>query len=176
MATDEAAEVRIRRAVADGLGVSSEELTPEVSLVDDLAADSLDLAELAVGIEETLGVVVPDATMARVRTYGELVGAVQALCGGHGPEVGQQPGPAFRARVVGGNGAHRLHRTGRLTPYELDALADHARRAGRGGRLELTIGGSARDGATAWIEERLARVARRAFAVDVRFDPELRAA
>jgi len=36
-------EPRLRRVVADNLGVALEDLTPEVSLTDDLAADSLDL-------------------------------------------------------------------------------------------------------------------------------------
>ena len=39
-------EPRVRRVVAEQLGVNVEELTPEVSLTDDLAADSLDLLEL----------------------------------------------------------------------------------------------------------------------------------
>src|SRR5437870_6798472 len=43
----EFAEPRIRRLVAEYLGVSAEVLTPEVSLTDDLAADSLDLVECA---------------------------------------------------------------------------------------------------------------------------------
>src|SRR5262249_19768041 len=42
----ESVELRIRRLVVEQLGVDAEELVPEVSLTDELAADSLDLAEL----------------------------------------------------------------------------------------------------------------------------------
>src|SRR5207237_10150885 len=55
----EFAEPRIRRLVADYLGVSADDLTPEVSLTDDLAADSLDLMELALVLEGELGLELP---------------------------------------------------------------------------------------------------------------------
>src|SRR5262245_19304675 len=44
-------EPRVRWLVAEQLGVGVDELAPEVSLTDDLAADSLDLAELVVVVE-----------------------------------------------------------------------------------------------------------------------------
>jgi len=72
-------ESRVRRLVAENLGVSVDDLTPDVSLTDDLAADSLDLAELALAFEEEFGLTVLERTIAEVRTYGELVAAtVQA--------------------------------------------------------------------------------------------------
>ena len=46
---DTATEPRVRRVVAEHLGIGWEDLRPYVSLTDDLAADSLDLAELVVG-------------------------------------------------------------------------------------------------------------------------------
>src|SRR5437867_5789511 len=49
-------ESRLRGLVAETLGVSPEELSSEVSLADDLAADSLDIAELVVRLEGELGV------------------------------------------------------------------------------------------------------------------------
>ena len=68
-------EPRLRRIVADLLGVDPEALAPQVSLTDDLAADSLDLVEVALEIESHLGIEIPERTIAKIRTYGELVQA-----------------------------------------------------------------------------------------------------
>src|SRR5262245_27461372 len=75
---EEPLEPRVRRLVADRLGVDPSDLTADVSLTDDLAADSLDLVELAAGMEEELGVCVPESMMDELRTYGELVAVAQA--------------------------------------------------------------------------------------------------
>src|SRR5438046_9486912 len=69
----------LRRVVADHLGVALEDLTPEVSLTDDLAADSLDLLELALALEDDLGLEFPQAALDRIRTYGDLLETVFAL-------------------------------------------------------------------------------------------------
>jgi acyl carrier protein len=71
-------EAQIRQIVADHLGVSASELAPEVSLTDDLAADSLDLFELTVVLEEALGVQIPESAIEHVRTYGEVVAVTTA--------------------------------------------------------------------------------------------------
>jgi acyl carrier protein len=65
------------RVVAEVLGVEQGELVPVVSLVDDLAADSLDLVEIALGLEATLGVSMRDEVLDGVRTYGDLLAAVR---------------------------------------------------------------------------------------------------
>src|SRR5437016_3586323 len=71
-------EPRVRCLVADTLGVGIDELGVEVSLTDDLAADSLDLAELAARLEADLGLVMPDRVVDHLRTYGDLVRAATA--------------------------------------------------------------------------------------------------
>src|SRR5204863_8944159 len=65
-------EPRVRRLVADHLGVGTEELTRDVSLADELAVDSLDLVELALALEAEFGISMSEATLDEVRTYGEL--------------------------------------------------------------------------------------------------------
>ena len=72
-------EPRVRRLVAEHLGVAEEELSPELSLVEDLAADSLDFAELAVAVEEELDLSIPDRVLDDVRTYGDLIDATISL-------------------------------------------------------------------------------------------------
>jgi acyl carrier protein len=71
-------EARIRRIVAEHLGVGTDDLGPEVSLTDDLAADSLDLFELTVVLEEELGVSIPESATEQLRTYGEVVAVTSA--------------------------------------------------------------------------------------------------
>src|SRR5207247_8899040 len=92
-------EQAIRRVVAEWLGVSPEDLVPEVSLVDDLAADSLDLIEIGLALEAECDVVLDDRLLEDVRTYRQLVDAV--LVAPH-PCVAPLPGEAVfaRARVV----------------------------------------------------------------------------
>src|SRR4029450_3095206 len=93
-------EPRVRRLVAEHLGVTEDELSPELSLVEDLAADSLDFAELGLAVEEELDVAVPDDVLDAVRTYGDLVEAAVGLARGR-LEAGSPPLPSRRA---GGGG------------------------------------------------------------------------
>src|SRR6266550_657778 len=68
-----ALEPRVRCLVADTLGVGIDELAPDVSLTDELAADSLDLAELAARLEAELRLAGPVPVWARlVSSHGEL--------------------------------------------------------------------------------------------------------
>src|SRR5207253_714397 len=72
-------EPRVRRLVADHLGVGTEELTRDVSLADELAVDSLDLVELALALETEFGIAMSEATLDELRRYRELVEAVCVL-------------------------------------------------------------------------------------------------
>src|SRR5262245_66418492 len=67
-----ALESRVRRIVADRLGVTPCELLPDTSLADDLAVDSLDLLEIAIAIEAEAGVSIAEHQLEGVRTYGGL--------------------------------------------------------------------------------------------------------
>src|SRR5262245_36397980 len=109
-------EPRVRRLVAEHLGVTEDELSPELSLVDDLAADSLDFAELRLAVEEELDLNVPEDILDGVRTYGDLVEAAIGLARArlaaetpHVPVVARVRRPA-----LGADGT--LERTGVLTP------------------------------------------------------------
>src|SRR5438046_8595532 len=135
----EFAEPRIRRLVADYLGVSADDLTPEVSLTDDLAADSLDLMELALVLEGELGIEVPERAIDEVRTYGDLVATAAALTRGRqARETSLASAPStIRSRVVAtmlDNGAGP-GRAGGLTPYT--AAGTPADALGRGGGRRL---------------------------------------
>ena len=54
------AEAKVKQIIIDQLGVSEEEVKPEASFVEDLGADSLDLTELIMAMEEEFGVEIDD--------------------------------------------------------------------------------------------------------------------
>src|SRR5437667_100646 len=129
---------RVRGLVADTLGVGIDELAPEVSLTDELAADSLDLAELAARLEAELGLVVPERVVARLRTYGDLVRAAIAAAPERGAALARIDTPVpVRARLISPHG--ELLRAELLTPYVTETIVDQALRAGREARLEIPV-------------------------------------
>jgi len=167
-------EPRIRRLVADYLGVSADELTPEVSLTDDLAADSLDLVELALALEGEFGIEVPERTIDEIRTYGDLVETAAALMRGqHAREASRASAPAMVwSRVVPAaaeNGSSLL-RADLLTPYATEEIADDALRAGRGARLEVTVPAVTTDAGLAWVHDLFAWLDKRGVQVTVNRD------
>ena len=87
----------MRRVAADCLGIGADELSAGVSLTEDLAVDSLDLVDLAMALEAEFGIAVPDVVLDAVRSYGELVEAVEALVRGVFARVdGLTPHPAAK--------------------------------------------------------------------------------
>ncbi len=75
MGRDEILE-RIREIAADRLGVDEGEVTPEASFREDLEADSLDLVELIMELEEQFGMEIPDEEVERITTVDEAVNYV----------------------------------------------------------------------------------------------------
>ena len=66
-----AVEERISQLIVDQLGVSMEEIKPEVSFLDDLGADSLDIVELVMAMEEEFDVEIPDDDAEKIQTIGD---------------------------------------------------------------------------------------------------------
>ena len=72
---------RIRGLVSDQLGLSPSEVTPDASMLDDLGADSLDLVEMVMAIEEVFDIEVPDEDAEGMRTIGDVENYVsRRLC------------------------------------------------------------------------------------------------
>ena len=61
-------EEKIKSIIVDQLGVSADEVVPEASFVDDLGADSLDLVELIMVLEEEFGKEIPDEDAEKIQT------------------------------------------------------------------------------------------------------------
>jgi acyl carrier protein len=63
---------RLYALVANQLGLEREELAPEAHILDDLGADSLDVVELVMALEESFNIVVPDEDVERLQTIGDV--------------------------------------------------------------------------------------------------------
>jgi len=61
-------EQRVKKIVAEQLGVNESEVKNESSFVDDLGADSLDTVELVMALEEEFGVEIPDEEAEKITT------------------------------------------------------------------------------------------------------------
>ena len=169
----ETVEPQVRRVVAERLGVGLEELTPEVSLFDDLAVDSLDMVELGLALEDEFGVTVPDDVLGEVRTYQQVVDKVLDLARAAAENAGEPPFVWARVSVPGRTDG-TLERAGRLTPYAAQTIEEDALRAGRGAQLELTVRSTAGGVGLARIAEEFSWLRKRG--VQVRVTREKQAA
>ena len=66
-------EERVAAIISEQLGVEVSTLTPDAHLLDDLGADSLDVVELVMALEEEFGIEVPDDDVENIRTVSDVV-------------------------------------------------------------------------------------------------------
>ncbi len=64
---------KVKSIIVDQLGAEESAITLEASFIDDLEADSLDIVELIMAIEEEFGISIPDADAEKVVTVGDVV-------------------------------------------------------------------------------------------------------
>ncbi len=69
---------KIRIMIAEQLGIDAEEVKPQSNLQDDLNADSLDLFELVVSLEEEYGIEIPSGDLEKVETVNDIVEYLEA--------------------------------------------------------------------------------------------------
>ena len=66
-------EQRVKEIICEQLGVSEEQVTPEASFIEDLGADSLDIVELVMALEEEFGLDIPDEDADKLKTVGDAM-------------------------------------------------------------------------------------------------------
>jgi acyl carrier protein len=64
---------KVKDVIAEQLNVDAADITPESAFVDDLGADSLDIVELVMALEEEFGISIPDEEAENIRTVGDAV-------------------------------------------------------------------------------------------------------
>lgn len=70
---------RIKEIVADALGTEVSTLTAETSFKEDLGADSLDLFEMVMTLEEEFDVEIPSEDLGEIKTIGDVEAYIQKL-------------------------------------------------------------------------------------------------
>lgn len=68
---------QVKAIIIDQLGVDEEDVQMEASFVDDLGADSLDIVELVMALEEEFELEISDEDAEKIRTVGEAVKYIQ---------------------------------------------------------------------------------------------------
>jgi acyl carrier protein len=70
-------EERVIELVCERLGVNKEQVTRQTSFVEDVGADSLDIVELVMGLEEEFGINIPDDQAEKIKTVGEAIDYIE---------------------------------------------------------------------------------------------------
>jgi len=68
---------KVKAIIVDQLAVEEEEVTPEASFIEDLGADSLDIVELIMALEEEFEIEVPDEDAEKLTTVGAAVAYIK---------------------------------------------------------------------------------------------------
>ncbi len=68
---------KVRAIISEQLGVDENDITMESSFIEDLGADSLDIVELVMALEEEFDIVIPDEDAEKIRTVGEAIKYIQ---------------------------------------------------------------------------------------------------
>jgi acyl carrier protein len=68
---------RIKKVLVDQLDVSEDEVTPTAHIVDDLGADSLDVVEIIMGLEEEFEIEIPDEDAEKLPTVQHIISYIE---------------------------------------------------------------------------------------------------
>src|SRR5208337_5313091 len=70
-------EERVIDIVCENLGVNKEQVTRTTSFIEDMGADSLDIVELVMELEEEFEITIPDEQAEKIKTVGEAIDYIQ---------------------------------------------------------------------------------------------------
>ena len=69
---------RVKKIVVENLDVEADKVVESASFIDDLGADSLDLVELVMAVEEEFNIEIPDDVQESIRSVGDAVSHIKA--------------------------------------------------------------------------------------------------
>lgn len=72
-------EEKVKKIIIEQLGVSAEEIKPEASFIEDLGADSLDLTELIMAMEETFDLEIADEDAQKILTVKDAIDYINSV-------------------------------------------------------------------------------------------------
>jgi acyl carrier protein len=72
---------RVIQIVCDNLGVNKEQVTRSTSFTEDVGADSLDIVELVMELEEEFEITIPDEEAEKIKTVGEAIDYIEKELG-----------------------------------------------------------------------------------------------
>ena len=76
--TDRTINQRVKDIIVEQLGVNDDDVTPEAKFLEDLGADSLDVVELMMALEEEFNIEVPDEVAEKWNTVGDVLKYIEA--------------------------------------------------------------------------------------------------
>jgi|TARA_B100001741_G_scaffold44263_1_gene32255 acyl carrier protein len=75
--SDKSIADRIKDIIVEQLGVNADQIKPEAKFIEDLGADSLDIVELVMALEEEFGTEIPDEEAEKLQTVGDVARFVE---------------------------------------------------------------------------------------------------
>jgi acyl carrier protein len=72
---------RVKKIVAEQLGADEAAVKPEASFTEDLGADSLDIVELVMALEEEFEIQIPDEDAEKISTVGDVISYIEGKSG-----------------------------------------------------------------------------------------------
>jgi acyl carrier protein len=76
-ASGSSVEERVIDIVCENLGVNKEQVTRQTSFIEDIGADSLDIVELVMELEEEFEITIPDDQAEQIKTVGEAIDYIE---------------------------------------------------------------------------------------------------
>jgi acyl carrier protein len=71
-------EDKVRQIICEQLGVNEADVTPDASFIEDLGADSLDIVELVMALEEEYDMEISDEEAEKIRTVQDVVNYIES--------------------------------------------------------------------------------------------------
>ena len=72
-------EQRVKQVIVDKLGINEEEITNEQNFIQDLRADSLDVVDLVMGLEEEFEIEISEEDRENIQTVGEAIDYIKSI-------------------------------------------------------------------------------------------------